>query len=167
MLFRKSKLIAQLREQIAYLLGRLEASEDKAEKMSEIARKALELANEKHFPQVADGPHELKRVWIDGQKVFDADRLITFYCPKCSYQESRGFGEFNNPITAECPECGYAGGSREPCQLDFKGDCESRYLPNQTLPQVKPCPSCSVSVRAEEWPQECPACHCTFGFPES
>lgn len=31
-------------------------------------------------------------------------------------------------------------------------------------PHAKNCPECSVSVRSDDWPQECPACGCTFGF---
>lgn len=42
----------------------------------------------------------------------------------------------------------------------------SLYGPDYVPPEVKNCPECSVSVRAESWPQECPACHCTFGFEE-
>lgn len=36
------------------------------------------------------------------------------------------------------------------------------YLP----PTEKHCPECSVSVRSDSWPQECPACHSVFGFDE-
>jgi hypothetical protein len=38
------------------------------------------------------------------------------------------------------------------------------YLADYVAPEVKNCPECSVSVRSETWPMECPACHCTFGF---
>lgn len=30
--------------------------------------------------------------------------------------------------------------------------------------RVENCPECLVSVRASEWPQECPCCHSVFGF---
>lgn len=43
----------------------------------------------------------------------------------------------------------------------------SSYFPNYQAPEAKNCPECNVSVRSEAWPAECPACHVTFGFPES
>lgn len=39
---------------------------------------------------------------------------------------------------------------------------QANYVP----PVEKHCPECSVSVRSETWPQECPACHSVFGFDE-
>lgn len=50
-------------------------------------------------------------------------------------------------------------------QLEKQFDFES-VRPNYVAPEVKFCPGCSVSVRADTWPQECPACGCTFGFNE-
>lgn len=41
---------------------------------------------------------------------------------------------------------------------------ENDHLPDPDTFSVKFCPECNVSVRSDSWPQECPACHCTFGF---
>jgi rubrerythrin len=151
MFFSKSNLIAQLREQIAYLLGRLEASEDKAEKMTEIARKALELANEKHSVDIAHGPG-----WL--------------VCSICGVSQHRRESLMNIPLSLTCIGCTgdvFAKGVRLGGFQKSEPDLSTEYLPNYKVPDVKFCPECNVSVRAEEWPQECPACHCTFGFPET
>lgn len=40
----------------------------------------------------------------------------------------------------------------------------SRYLPDADRFSVKNCPKCSVSVRATEWPQQCPNSNCRTWF---
>lgn len=94
----------KLRRELAYALGQLKESNDKADKMSEIAGKALEFANEKHFPSRSK------------------HGSINVHLPQDNYHATP------DPF------------------------------------RVENCPACLVSVRASEWPQECPACHSIFGF---
>jgi len=125
MFFRKSKLIQKLKEQIAYLIGRLEESEKRAEGYRSIAERALEVANENTRDlTIRDLIEMAKRTpRADLERMQDA--------------------LWRSPSPPESS------------------------LPNYKAPEVKNCPECCVSVRAEAWPQECPSCHVTFGFGET
>ena len=114
---RKSKLIAQLREQIASLMGQLAQCEQKAEGYKGIAEQALELARKEQFKEDEPLPKQVIR-------------------------------DFH---------------SMTPEQQDRYQDALWR---SHKPPEVKHCPECNVSVRSEDWPQECPACHVVFGFSE-
>ena len=125
MLFRKSKLIRELREEIqrlrellAYVSGQRDSAQQGYEGMKEVAEQAVEAAKEKHFPHLDIEFTELTRE--------QADKL------EAHFNERR-----------------------------------SAYLADPDPFSVRHCPECNVSVRSDSWPQECPACHCTFGFEES
>lgn len=113
MFFRKSKLIQKLTAEILRLRDLLARTEGEREAYREMARRGVELLNER---------------------------------PKATV------------IKVE---------TKEGTPTDLSRLVRSEYLPNYQAPDVKNCPECSVSVRASDWPQECPACHCLFGFAET
>ena len=121
MFFRKSKLIRLLTQEIQRLRELLARTEGERDSFREMAREAIGLAKEKHFPE--------------------------------PYQHDRGgFMTYSHsqPIRP----------NRPPPANEYEFSYTERV-------QAKNCPECSVSVRSESWPMECPACHCVFGFNES
>lgn len=50
--------------------------------------------------------------------------------------------------------------------IEWKSELRADYLADPDPYSVKNCPECSVSVRADSWPQECPNCKTLFGDEE-
>lgn len=71
-----------LRRELAYALGRLKESNDKADKMTEIAREAVSAAREKHFPSQTRSKFGSINVPI-GYYHADPDPFQVKNCPRC------------------------------------------------------------------------------------
>jgi hypothetical protein len=122
--------IHRLREEVANVTGARDTLQITYDHMREIAKNALVVAREKHFPQTG--------------------------CVKC-----HAIADTYVPVDGanHCWGCFAA-------FLDTRHGPESvaHSMPDYVPPEVKNCPACNVSVRSDSWPQECPACGCTFGF---
>ena|SRR5216683_2429181 len=74
----------------AQLTGALEKTEKAYEDMKRIANEALKVAHKQEFPKIADGEHEIKRIWVDNQEVYDSNAYLpdpdpyeVKNCPQC------------------------------------------------------------------------------------
>lgn len=158
MLFRKSKLIRELREEIhrlretlAYVIGERDAVRQGYRGMKEVAEKALEVAKEKHFPSRSH-QHQWRLLGV-GSDVTSYECLY----PGCDAERVE-LNDRHARVRFNTDDLYY-----DPADDLVKS---KNYLPDYKSPQVKFCPECNISVRSDDWPQECPACHCTFGFEE-
>lgn len=169
MLRRKTKLILDLKAEIQHLREALARVIGERDSYREIAREAIQVAQEKQLP---------------AQPSCDDGLCLLKCCPRCGPNMIRDGIAHESPrsrlwqrceickaptLGAFCsPECSAIHATRNAIDKglfppDFKA---SEYLPDYAAPEAKNCPECSVSVRSDSWPQECPACGCTFGFKE-